>query len=47
MTMEIYAVLGNKAAISKQYDICCQVLKQELNTKPSFQTQKLFEELIK
>lgn len=47
MTMEIYAALGNKAAISKQYDICCQVLKKELNTEPSFQTQNLFEELIK
>ena len=47
MTMEIYAAVGNKAAISKQYDICCQVLVKELNTQPSFQTQRLYEELIK
>ena len=46
MTMEIYAELGNKAAISKQYDICCQMLEKELNTQPSFQTQELYEKLI-
>ncbi len=44
--MEIYATLGNKAAISKQYEICRKVLKDELNTSPSTQTIELFESLI-
>ena len=46
MTMDIYAALGNKAAISKQYEICCQVLQKELNTQPSHQTRILYENLI-
>lgn len=47
MMMEIHAALGNKAAISKQYEICRKVLKSELNTKPSPQTVALFEKLIR
>ena len=46
LIMKIYAALGNKAAISKQYEICCKVLKDELNTNPSPQTIELFESLI-
>jgi two-component SAPR family response regulator len=44
--MEIYADLGNKAAISKQYEICRRVLKSELNTRPSTQTVELYEKLL-
>ena len=47
LMMELYAELGNKAAISKQYEICCQVLKKELSTKPSPQTTNLFKDLIR
>lgn len=46
LIMEIHARLGNKAAISKQYEICRKVLKSELNTKPSSQTTSLYEKLI-
>ena len=45
--MEIYAALGNKAAISKEYEICKKVLKKELSTQPSPQTTQLYEKLIK
>jgi len=38
--------LGNKAAISKQYETCRKVLRSELNTKPSPQTTSLYEKLI-
>jgi LuxR family maltose regulon positive regulatory protein len=47
LIMEIYSILGNKAAISKQYEICCKVLKKELNTQPSPQTIDLFNKLVK
>lgn len=47
LTMEIHAALGNKAAISKQYETCRKVLKAELNTRPSSQTTTLYEKLIK
>jgi two-component SAPR family response regulator len=46
LTMEIHAALGNKAAISKQYETCRKVLRSELNTKPSPQTTSLYEKLI-
>lgn len=47
LTMEIYGELGNKAAISKQYEICKKVLKNELSTLPSQQTIDLYDSLIK
>jgi len=47
LTMEIHAALGNKAAISKQYETCRKVLKAELNTRPSSQPTTLYEKLIK
>ncbi len=47
LMMEIHAALGNKAAISKQYEMCRKVLKTELNTKPSPQTVELYEKLIR
>ncbi|MDK2982088.1 MAG: hypothetical protein PWQ55_2435 [Chloroflexota bacterium] len=44
--MEVYAALGNKAALSKQYEICCKVLKSELGAQPSPQTSDLYKQLI-
>ena len=47
LMMEIHAALGNKAAISKQYETCRKALKVELNARPSTQTTALYEKLIK
>jgi len=44
--MEVYAALGNKAALSKQYEICCKALKAELSARPSPQTTDLYKSLI-
>ena len=44
--MEVYSALGNKAALSKQYSICCKALKSELGAKPSPQTTDLYNKLI-
>ncbi len=47
LSFRIYAAMGDRAAVVKQYSRCCEVLSREINTKPSRQTQSLYLELIK
>jgi two-component SAPR family response regulator len=46
LAMRIYAAMGNRAAIARQYEYCRQVLSEELNATPSSITQSLFETLM-
>jgi ATP/maltotriose-dependent transcriptional regulator MalT/DNA-binding SARP family transcriptional activator len=43
--MQIYASLGNKVGVVRQYERCEQILLKELNLGPSPQTLALFERL--
>ena len=47
LSFRIYAAMGDRAAVVKQYTRCCEVLSREINTEPSLQTQSLYLELIK
>jgi DNA-binding SARP family transcriptional activator len=47
LAMRIYAAIGNRAAIARQYEYCRQVLFEELNATPSSITQSLFETLMR
>jgi LuxR family maltose regulon positive regulatory protein len=47
LSFRIYASMGDRAAVVKQYSRCCEVLSREINTEPSLQTQSLYLELIK
>jgi LuxR family maltose regulon positive regulatory protein len=47
LSFRIYAAMGDRAAVVKQYSRCCEVLSREINTEPSLQTQSLYLELIK
>ena len=44
--MSVYAALGNKSAISYQFDKCRTILLEEIGTEPSGQTIALYESLI-
>jgi DNA-binding SARP family transcriptional activator len=45
--MQAYVALGNRAAIQRQYDLCCASLRTEMDITPSAQTVNLFNELMK
>ncbi len=45
--MQAHAALGNRAAIQRQYELCCTALRNELDLIPSAQTEKLYNELMK
>jgi LuxR family maltose regulon positive regulatory protein len=45
LAMRIHAARGNRAAVVRQYELCKQVLSDEYNSKPSPQTEQLFETL--
>ncbi len=47
LSFRIYAAMGDRAAVVKQYTRCCEVLSREINTEPSLQTQSLYLDLIK
>jgi ATP/maltotriose-dependent transcriptional regulator MalT/two-component SAPR family response regulator len=46
LCMQIYAAMGNRAAVVRQYEQCCLVLKTEIAALPSSQTRQLYESLI-
>ncbi len=46
INMQVYAALGNKPAISNQFDKCRTILLKEIGTEPSSQTIALYESLI-
>ncbi len=45
--MQAHAALGNRAAIQRQYELCCASLRSELDLAPSAQTENLYNELMK
>ena len=47
ITMQVYAALGNKSGISKQFNKCKLVLMNEIGAKPSGQTTALYQSLLK
>ncbi len=44
--MQAHAALGNRAAIQRQYELCCVSLRSELDLTPSTQTENLYNELM-
>jgi len=47
LAMEIHAARGNRADISRQFERCKMILKNQVNTSPSSQTIALYEALIR
>jgi ATP/maltotriose-dependent transcriptional regulator MalT/DNA-binding SARP family transcriptional activator len=47
LSFRIYAAMGDRAAVVKQYSRCCEVLLREIKTKPSLQTEALYLDLLK
>ncbi|HEX7975071.1 MAG TPA: BTAD domain-containing putative transcriptional regulator [Anaerolineales bacterium] len=45
LAMLVYADRGDKAAIARQYERCCQALQEEMHITPSRETRRLYEEL--
>jgi LuxR family maltose regulon positive regulatory protein len=42
LAMRIYAAMGNRAAVARQYELCNQALRQEIDLPPSPQTEELY-----
>jgi ATP/maltotriose-dependent transcriptional regulator MalT/DNA-binding SARP family transcriptional activator len=47
LSFRIYAAMGDRASVVKQYSRCCEALAREINTEPSLQTQTLYQNLLK
>jgi LuxR family transcriptional regulator, maltose regulon positive regulatory protein len=47
LSFRIYAAMGNRAAVVRQYQRCREVLLRELNAEPSSQTRELYQGLLK
>ncbi len=47
LALRIFAAMGNRAAVVRQYQRCVEVLGREINATPSPQTQALYQELIR
>jgi DNA-binding SARP family transcriptional activator len=47
LALRIYAAMGNRAGMVRQYQRCVEVLEREINAAPSLQTQNLYQELLK
>lgn len=47
LSFRIYAAMGDRVAVVRQYSRCCEVLLREINTEPSPQTQTLYQDLLK
>jgi two-component SAPR family response regulator len=45
LSLRIYAAMGNRAGLVRQYQRCRDVLQREINAEPSQQTQSLYQEL--
>jgi two-component SAPR family response regulator len=46
LSMEIYSMMGNKAAVSRQYQQCLTMLKEDLDAPPSEATVSLYATLM-
>ena len=47
LAMRIHAATGNRAAISRQFRLCQQVLRGEIDASPSPQTEALYQTLMR
>ncbi len=47
LILRIYAAMGNRAGLVRQYQRCCEVLEREINATPSPQTQALYQNLLR
>ncbi len=47
MALRIYAAMGNRAGIVRQYQRCVEIFEREIQSEPSPQTQALYQELLK
>ncbi len=47
LSFRIYAAMGDRAAVARQYSLCRAALAREINTEPSAQTQRLYQDLFK
>ena len=45
--MQCYASLGMAHKVEAQYNLCCKMLEQEFNSKPSPETIRLYEQIVK
>lgn len=45
--LRIFAAMGNRAALVRQYQRCVDILDKEIQAPPSAQTRALYEELLK
>lgn len=46
LAMEIYASLGNRAGIIRQYEACCEALEYHFGFEPSEKTRDLYQKLV-
>lgn len=46
LAMRVYAAMGNRAAVVRQYEQCMRSLREEVDAPPSDQTNELFETLM-
>ena len=47
LSFRIYAAMGDRASVVRQYSRCCEVLSREVHAEPSQQTQSLYLDLLK
>ncbi len=47
LSFRIYAAMGDRAGLTKQYLACCEALEREIGAGPSPQTEALYRELLK
>jgi two-component SAPR family response regulator len=47
LALRIYAAMGNRAGLVRQYQRCVEVLEREINAPPSIQTQELYQGLLR
>ena len=47
MALRIYAAMGNRAGVVRQYQKCVEVFEREIQSEPSPQTQALYQDLLK
>jgi LuxR family maltose regulon positive regulatory protein len=47
ISFRIFAGMGDRASVVRQYKRCVEVLRREFNTEPSPQTRELYETLLK
>ncbi len=46
LSMRAYAILGDRVAIARQFQICSDIFEDELGVKPSKETELLYQQLV-